>query len=133
MNRVSEVLSVGRTSVPISGLVAPGYEAVLEAFKRNFLDRRELGAACSAYVSGRCVVDLWGGGRTHELNDPWQEGTMALLMSTTKGLSALTLALAHSRGLFDYDAKVSHYWPEFGQYGKSEVTIAELLVRSIRR
>jgi CubicO group peptidase (beta-lactamase class C family) len=127
MNRISEVLSVGRASVPISGFIAPGYEAVLEAFKRNFLARRELGAACSAYVSGRCVVDLWGGSRTLKRNEPWHEGTMALLMSTTKGLSALTLAVAHSRGFFDYDAKVSDYWPEFAQHGKTKVTIAQLL------
>ena len=52
---------------------------------------------------------------------------MALVMSTTKGLSALTLAVAHSRGLFDYDAPVIHYWPEFGQYGKSKVTVAQLV------
>jgi CubicO group peptidase (beta-lactamase class C family) len=143
-------LSVGRASVPISGGVAPGYEAVLDAFKRNFLERREVGAACSAYVSGRCVVDLWGGSRIPERNEshvfreraksatgvfwqsdqrnePWQEGTMALVMSTTKGLSALTLAVAHSRGLFDYDAPVSDYWPEFGQSGKSKVTVAQLV------
>jgi CubicO group peptidase (beta-lactamase class C family) len=127
MNRISEVLSVGRASVPISGFVAPGYEAVLDAFKCNFLHRRELGAACSAYVSARCVVDLWGGSRTPERNEPWREGTMALVMSTTKGLSALTLAVAHSRGLFDYGAPVIDYWPEFGQYGKSKVSVAQLL------
>src|SRR5271163_1251370 len=127
MNRISELLSVGRASVPISGFVAPGYEAVLEAFKRNFRDRLELGAACSAYVSGRCVVDLWGGSRSLQRSAPWHEGTMALLMSTTKGLSALTLAVAHSRGLFDYAAPVIDYWPEFGQSGKSRVTVAQLV------
>ena len=127
MNRISELLSVGRASVPISGFVAPGYEAVLEAFKRNFRDRLELGAACSAYVSGSCVVDLWGGSRTLQRSEPWHEGTMALLMSTTKGLSALTLAVAHSRGLFDYAAPVIDYWPEFGQSGKSRVTVAQLV------
>jgi CubicO group peptidase (beta-lactamase class C family) len=127
MNRISEVLSMGRASVPISGCIAPGYDAVLEAFKRNFLDHRELGAACSAYVSGRCVVDLWGGSRTLRRSEPWHEGTMALLMSTTKGLSALTLAVAHSQGLFDYDARVSDYWPEFEQHGKSKVTISQLV------
>lgn len=124
---ISEVLSVGRASVLISGHIAPGYEAVLDTFKRNFLERRELGASCSAYVSGRCVVDLWGGSRTVARDEPWHEGTMALLMSTTKGLSALTLAVAHSRGLFDYDAPVSDYWPEFAQHGKSKVTVAQLL------
>jgi CubicO group peptidase (beta-lactamase class C family) len=127
MNPNPKVLSAGRASVPISGFVAPGYEAVLDAFKRNFLDGRELGAACSAYVSGHCVVDLWGGSRTPVGDEPWQAGTMALLMSTTKGLTALTLAVAHSRGLFDYDAPVSDYWPEFAQLGKSQVTVAQLL------
>ena len=127
MNRIFEVLSVGRTSVPISGFIAPGYEGVLDAFKRNFLERRDLGAACSAFVSGRCVVDVWGGSRTLQRNEPWHEDTMALLMSTTKGLSALTLAVAHSRGLFDYDAPVADYWPEFGQHGKSKVTVAQLV------
>jgi CubicO group peptidase (beta-lactamase class C family) len=127
VNRISEILLVGRASVPISGFIAPGYEAVLEAFKRNFLKRRELGAACSAFVSGRCVVDLWGGSRTLQRSEPWHEGTMALLMSTTKGLSALTLAVAHSQGLLDYDAPVIDYWPEFGQHGKSKVTVAQLV------
>jgi CubicO group peptidase (beta-lactamase class C family) len=127
MNRISEVSSLAGSSIPISGSVAPGYEAVLEAFKLNFLERRELGAACSAFVSGHCVVDLWGGSRTPEQNETWQEGTMALLMSTTKGLSALTLAVAHSQGLFDYDARVCDYWPQFGQNGKSKVTVAQLV------
>ncbi|MET0498641.1 MAG: serine hydrolase domain-containing protein [Steroidobacteraceae bacterium] len=127
MNRVSESLAVGRANVPISGFVAPGYETVLEAFKRNFIERRELGAACSAYVSGRCVVDLWGGSRAPDRDEPWHDDTMALVMSTTKGLSAMTLAIAHSRGLFDYDAPVGEYWPEFAQNGKAKVTVAQLL------
>jgi CubicO group peptidase (beta-lactamase class C family) len=127
MNLISETVSVGRMSVPISGSVAPGYEPVLEEFKRNFLHRRELGAACSAYVGGRCVVDVWGGSRTPAHADLWDEGTLSLIMSTSKGLSALALAVAHSRGLFDYDARVADYWPEFGSAGKSQVTVAQLL------
>jgi CubicO group peptidase (beta-lactamase class C family) len=127
MSTVSEVIVVGRREIPISGIVAPGYEPVVDAFKRNFLVRRELGAACSAYVGGQCVLDLWGGFRTPRRTDPWREETMALLMSTTKGLSALTLAQAQARGLLDYDAPVIDYWPEFGQHGKSRVTVAQLL------
>ena len=41
-----------------------------------------------------------------------------LVYSTSKGLSAMTLALAHSRGWLDYDERVTTYWPEFGQAGK---------------
>jgi hypothetical protein len=43
------------------GFVAPGFEEVRPELKRNFAERRELGAACAAYVEGRRVVDLWGG------------------------------------------------------------------------
>ena len=50
-----------------------------------------------------------------------------LVYSTSKGLSAMTLALAHSRGWLDYDERVTTYWPEFGQAGKEEVTMRQLL------
>ena len=39
----------------------------------------------------------------------------------------MTVALAHSRGWIDYDAKVTKYWPEFGQNGKENVTVRQLL------
>jgi len=47
--------------------------------------------------------------------------------STTKGLSAMTLALAHSRGWLDYDERVCAYWPEFAQHGKEAITVRQLL------
>ena len=109
------------------GFVAPGFEEVRREFKRNFAERRELGAACAAYVEGRKVVDLWGGARDARDGSPWEEETLALVYSTSKGLSAMTLAVAHSRGWLDYDERVTTYWPEFGQAGKQEVTVRQLL------
>jgi CubicO group peptidase (beta-lactamase class C family) len=52
---------------------------------------------------------------------------MVIVYSTTKGLSAMTLALAHSRGWLDYEERVSRYWPEFAQHGKERVTVRQLL------
>jgi len=52
---------------------------------------------------------------------------MVLVSSATKGLAGLVIALAQSRGLFDYDEPVSMYWPEFAQHGKGKVTIRQLL------
>jgi CubicO group peptidase (beta-lactamase class C family) len=111
----------------ISGGVKSGFEAVREAFVENFEQRNELGAACCIYYKGEKVVDLWGGIRNEATGEPWEEGTMVLVWSTTKGLSALTMALAHSRGLFDYDEPVSKYWPEFAQQGKDKITIRQLM------
>jgi CubicO group peptidase (beta-lactamase class C family) len=47
--------------------------------------------------------------------------------STTKGISAMTLAVANARGWLDYDAPVARYWPEFAQAGKEHVTVRQLL------
>jgi CubicO group peptidase (beta-lactamase class C family) len=52
---------------------------------------------------------------------------MVLVHSTTKGLAAMTLAIAHSRGWLDYDERVCTYWPEFAQQGKERVTVRQLL------
>ena len=113
--------------VKIHGFVRSGYEPVRKAFAENFSQRGELGAACCVYHNGDKVVDLWGGVRNKASGEPWEEDTMVVVYSTTKGLAAMTLALAHSRDWLDYDELVSTYWPEFAQNGKETVTVRQLL------
>ena len=45
------------------------------------------------YRHGEKVVDLWDGIRNKSTGEPWEENTMALVHSTTKGLAAMTLAV----------------------------------------
>ena len=111
----------------VEGSVAPGFEEVRREFERNFAERGELGGAVAAYVGGEKVVDLWGGVRDARSGAPWEEDSLVLLYSTSKGLAAMTLALLHARGQVDYDERVATYWPEFGQAGKQEVTVRQLL------
>ena len=113
--------------IRIEGHVSPGFEAVRNAFAENFSRRHELGGACCVYHRGEKVVDLWGGIRDKATGEPWEEGTMVLVHSTTKGLTAMTLALAHSRGWLDYEQRVCGYWPEFAQQGKGSITVRQLL------
>ena len=111
----------------IQGYVHRGFEDVREAFEQNFVRRGELGGACCVYVRGEKVVDLWGGIRNKHSGEPWEENTMVVVHSTTKGLAAMTLALAHSRGWLDYEERVCTYWPEFAQNGKERITVRQLL------
>lgn len=111
----------------VGGVVAPGFEEVRVEFERNFLERGEIGAAVSAYWRGEKVVDLWGGRRTPEGDAPWEEDTMVVVFSTTKGISAMALAVANARGWLDYDAPIARYWPEFAQRGKEAITVRQLL------
>jgi CubicO group peptidase (beta-lactamase class C family) len=114
-------------SQAVEGHVSRGFEGVREAFAENFTRRRELGGACCAYRHGEKVVDLWGGIRNKQTGEPWLLDTMVVVHSATKGLAAMTLALAHSRGWLDYEERVCTYWPEFAQRGKEGVTIRQLL------
>jgi CubicO group peptidase (beta-lactamase class C family) len=100
---------------------------VREVFVENFARRHELGGACCAYHHGERVVDLWGGVRNKLTGQPWEPDTMVIIHSATKGLAAMTLALAHSRGWLDYDERVAAYWPEFAQQGKETITVRQLL------
>jgi CubicO group peptidase (beta-lactamase class C family) len=111
----------------IRGSVAAGFEEVREEFEANFARRGEIGAGVAAYHRGTKVVDLWGGVRDPERGDPWQEDTLVLVYSTSKGLAAMTLALAHSRGWLDYDERVAAYWPQFAHHGKERITVRQLL------
>ncbi|MGA9397229.1 MAG: serine hydrolase domain-containing protein [Anaerolineaceae bacterium] len=116
-----------KETISIKGDVAPEFEPVREAFERNFIERKELGAACAAYCGGRKVVDLWGGLRDEHSGAEWEEDTLAMVSSTTIGLTALAVALAHSRGYFELDQPVCNYWPEFSQSGKLRITVRQLM------
>jgi CubicO group peptidase (beta-lactamase class C family) len=111
----------------VNGDVSRGFEPVRSTFAENFVHRHELGGACCAYHHGDKVVDIWGGVRNKDTGEPWEGRTMVIVYSATKGLAAMTLAIAHSRGWLDYDERVSTYWPEFAQQGKDRVTVRQLL------
>lgn len=122
-----KVIDRARIAASVGGTVLPGYEPVRDAFIENFTERGELGGAVCVVVDGMVVVDLWGGTADEGSSTSWSAGTMTLVHSTTKGLSALVLALLHTRGLLDYDELVGVYWPEFVQAGKEHITVRQLL------
>jgi len=111
----------------IHGTVAPGFEKVRAAFQKNFDDGNEIGAAFSAYHQGRKVVDLWGGVADPATGAPWDEDTIVLTFSTTKGATAVCANKLAQEGLLDVDAPVVEYWPEFGANGKQDVPVSYLL------
>jgi CubicO group peptidase (beta-lactamase class C family) len=123
----SMVLKVTVSPDLVDGDVDEGYGKVADAFRVNFAARREVGAALAVYRNGVKVVDLWGGYRDGIAKAPWQHDTMVNMFSTTKGVAALAVALAVSRGLFGYDDKIVDHWPEFAQAGKADVTVRQLL------
>lgn len=114
-------------NVNVDGLVEPGFEGVREAFVRNFTEHHEVGAGFSLHVEGRKVVDLWGGSTDDSGAHPYDENTLQLVFSTTKGATATCVNLLVQRGLIDLDAPVAKYWPEFAQGGKESIPVRWLM------
>lgn len=122
-------MSIANGPAAAQGYVAPGFEPVLQAFEHNLASGLERGAACAIYQEGEKVVDLWGG--EARPGQPWQEDTLLLVFSLSKGITGLTLAHAHSSGLFELDGPVADIWPEFAAAGKSAVTVRQLLNQQV--
>ena len=113
--------------IEINGTVADGFGAVADAFARNFDEYPEVGAAFALCVDGESKVDLWAGTADKGSGQPWNEDTLQLVFSTTKGAAAICVARLVGEGLLDYDAPVASYWPEFAAGGKDTITLGQLL------
>ena len=107
--------------------VAPGWEAVRDAFLESFDKGEEHGAGVAVYHRGVCVVDIVGGWRDRNHTEPYGEDALQVVFSTTKGITSVAVAMCVERGLLNYAEKVSTYWPEFAAEGKGDVTVAQLL------
>ncbi len=124
--------------IAVKGACDPRFELVREEFERNFAERDEVGASVSVTLEGRTVVDLWGGAADPSTGRPWEEDTVAVVWSSTKGATALCAHMLADRGELDVDAPVARYWPQFSAAGKEQVTVRMLLahqagVAAVRR
>jgi CubicO group peptidase (beta-lactamase class C family) len=111
----------------IKGAVSPGFERVREVFGANFDSGLEVGAAFAAYHHGARVVDLWGGLADPGTGRQWEEDTVVLVFSSTKGATALCANMLAERGKLDMEAPVTAYWPEFAEGGKQSIPVKYLL------
>ncbi|OCB29481.1 esterase [Mycobacterium malmoense] len=115
------------SDVKILGSCASDFSGVRDAFERNFTLGDEVGAAVAVWVDGTLVANLWGGWADAAHTRPWQQNTLTTVLSGTKGLSATCVHHLADRGELDLQAPVARYWPEFGQAGKQDITLAMVM------
>lgn len=109
----------------IHGHVAPGFEAIADAFERG-QTHDPGGAQLCVYQGDSMVVDLWAGSDP-ETGVAIDGDSLFVLWSTTKGMVAIIAALLIEQGQLDPDEPVSRVWPEFGVRGKDQTTVAHFL------
>lgn len=124
------------TTVAETALTGSRVERVREVFGR-LLGAAHGGMSFSVYRQGEPLLRLHGGSfeRRESPEDepatPWDETSMAVMFSGTKGLVATLTALTVDRGELDVRAPVAHYWPEFAANGKERVTVAQILDHTV--
>jgi CubicO group peptidase (beta-lactamase class C family) len=96
-------------------------------FQENFEKFGDLGAAISVWQNGKPLADLHGGFRDARREQPWTEDTTVGIWSATKGLGSACLLHVLQEHKIEIEQRVGEFWPEFGQAGKEDVTIAQLL------
>jgi len=108
----------------IEGSVAPGYESVKKIFEANFDRGAEENSQLCVYVGEEKVVDLVG---RVDPDNGFNADSLINVFSSTKSLTAIMIAMAKDNGLLDYGDKISKHWPEFGEEGKEDITVADLM------
>ena len=102
-------------------------KAAEDAFRRNFEEGREVGAALCVYRDGEELLSVHGGFRDAARMLPWDEETLVLVWSATKGPASACLLHAMEMAGADLETPVVEFWPEFGANGKAEITIGQVM------
>jgi CubicO group peptidase (beta-lactamase class C family) len=99
---------------------------VRQAFEKNFADGVEVGAALRIFRGGEEVVSLCGGFCDSARSVPWNEETLVLIWSATKGVAAACTLHAMQEAGADLHTRVADFWPEFAQAGKGALTLGQV-------
>lgn len=108
----------------IHGTVAPGFESVQRLYEKNMNTMAEENTQLCVYHRGEKVVDLWAS-TSNDSN--FSADSIINAFSSGKSLESIAVASLVSKGLLNYNAKITDYWPEFGANGKGELTVADLM------
>ena len=111
--------------IEIKGVYEPRFEPVAKLLRKQ-IKHYGGGAAAAVFLEGKPVVDIWAGPARKD-GTPWQQDTMSICYSGTKGILSTAIHMLATDGLIDYEAPVATYWPEFGCNGKERITVRQLL------
>jgi len=111
----------------ISGNCDDDFIAVRDAFRQNFDERGEVGAALCVIRRGEVVVDLCGGWADGDRTRPWTHDTLVDFYSVGKAIVATLVLRLVDQGAITLETPVAEIWPEFAAGGKHDVTVRHAL------
>ncbi|KAG0030741.1 hypothetical protein BGZ82_007310 [Podila clonocystis] len=130
----TQCLTIGRNCLPSSSTYMEGtfekaefYAPVARYYNSLFLRHEDLGGSLAVFTDGVPVIDLYAGFKDLEGTKVYDNTTLQNVYSCGKAVEGIVIARLVQGGLLNYDAKVTDYWPEFGQNGKEDIRLVDIM------
>ena len=111
-------------NLTVDGTIDPNFKSIQRLFERDLSTLAEVNAQLCIYVGEEKVVDLWGSAVG---DNAFHGNSLVNVFSSGKSLEAIAVAYLVGQGLLQYSDKIVQHWPEFGQAGKQDLTVADLM------
>lgn len=130
----TQCLTIGRNCRSSSSTYMAGtfekadfYAPVARYYNSLFLRHEDLGGSLAVFTDGVPVIDLYAGFKDLEGTKIYDNTTLQNVYSCGKAVEGIIIARLVQSGLLNYDAKVTDYWPEFGQNGKEDIRLVDIM------
>jgi CubicO group peptidase (beta-lactamase class C family) len=102
-------------------------KAVQDILDARVASGEEVGLQVAAFHRGELLVEVCAGVTSRGGSEPVVPDTLFCLFSASKGVTATAVHAAVDEGWLSYDDAVAQHWPEFGEHGKSGITVRQVL------
>ncbi|KAF9101676.1 hypothetical protein BGX29_005347 [Mortierella sp. GBA35] len=110
-------------------LERPEYYGQILGYYTDLIAKAEdLGGSLAVFVDGLPVIDVYTGFKDLARTQVYNNQTLQQVYSSGKAVEGIIIARLVDQGKLDYEKKIVEYWPEFGQNGKEDVRLRDLMV-----
>ncbi len=113
--------------IKLSGFCDPRFSKIKDLLEESLVSGFDTGASVAIEHEGKMVVNLSGGYKDLDKNEPWAEDTILNVFSTTKAVTAICIAKLIDQGKLDISKNVSEYWPEYACNGKENTKVSDFM------
>ncbi|KAG0346317.1 hypothetical protein BG004_001935 [Podila humilis] len=131
--QATSCITLGRNCLPprppISGLVSKEeyYGPVVRFYNSLFVNHEDLGGSLAVFTDGVPVIDICAGFKDLKGKEIYDNTTLQHVYSSGKAVEGIVIARLVQHGFLNYDTKITEYWPEFGQNGKEDLRLVDLM------
>lgn len=111
----------------IYGQLPTEFDGLRTVISNNYSEHDELGFQFCVMRNGETLIDIGAGWTDRRKTDAVNEDTLFAVFSSGKAAAALVIAWLVEEDRIGYDQLVTTIWPEFGQAGKDELTIGQVM------